>query len=83
MVLKTGRRGERRIFNFIENFQGPGASEGAQVAPRSVSRGSEVGSACIRFAMHPLEAPKSVAAEVDPKIDPKNDQKNGSKMGSK
>ena len=25
--------------------------------------------------MHPLEAPKSVAAEVDAKIDPKNDQK--------
>ena len=75
MVLKTARRGERRIFNFIENSQGPGALEGAQVAPRSVSRGSEERSACIRFAMHPLEASKSVAAEVDAKIDTKNDQK--------
>ena len=46
---------------------------GAQVAPRSVSRGSEERSACIRFAMHPLEASKSVAAEVDAKIGPKND----------
>ena len=83
MVLKTARRGERRIFNFIENSQGPGASAGVQDAPRSVSRGSEERSACIRFAMHPLEASKSVAAEVDAKIDPKNDQKHGSKMGSK
>ena len=75
MVLKTARREERRIFNFIENSQGPGTSEGVQVAPRSVSRGSEEGSACIRFAMHPFEALKSVAVEVDAKIDPKNDQK--------
>ena len=75
MVLKTARRGERRIFDFIENSQGPGASEGAHVAPRSVSRGSEEGSVCIRFAMHPLEAPESVADEIDAKIGPKNDQK--------
>ena len=75
MVFKTARRREGRIFNLIENSQGPGASEGAQVAPRSVSRGSEVGSACIRFATHLLEAPKSVAVKLGPKIDPKNDQK--------
>ena len=81
MVLKTARRGERRIFNFIENSQGPGASAGVQDAPRSVSRGSEERSACIRFAMHPLEASKSVAAEVDAKIDPKNDQKMGPRWG--
>ena len=83
MVLKTARREERRIFNFIENSQGPGASEGARVAPRSVSRGSEEGSACICFAMHPFEALKSVAVEVDAKIDPKNDQKKVPRWGQK
>ena len=31
--------------------------------------------------MHPLEAPKSVAAEVDAKIDPKNDQKMAPRWG--
>ena len=83
MVLKTARRGERRIFNFIENSQGPGASAGVQDAPRSVPSGSEEDFPCINFATHLVETPKSVAVKTGLKMDLKNDGKNGSKMGSK
>ena len=40
------------------------------------SSGSDEGSASIRFATHPLEAPRSVAVKYGLKIDTKNDQKN-------
>ena len=75
MVLKTARRGERRIFNFIENSQGPGASAGVQDAPRSVPSGSEEDFPCINFATHLVETPKSVAVKTGLKMDLKNDEK--------
>ena len=79
--MKTARRGERRIFNFIENSQGPGASAGVQDAPRSVPSGSEEDFPCINFATHLVETPKSVAVKTGLKMGLKNDEKMAPRWG--